>query len=89
MSVSFECLFIKVGLGSDAEAEFNPYTRGLRPNNTKSVVTLPPHGGSIIAHKYLQEGIHLLLDPVDKPPLDYQAVGEKIIEICMKNKQIF
>lgn len=32
---------------------------------------------------YLQEGVHLLLHPVDKPPLDHKAVadGEKKFNI--------
>lgn len=61
------------GLGLDSE--------GLRHANPKSVVTLPPSGDCIIAHKYLQEGVHLFLDPVDKPPLDDQAVRGKMIDI--------
>lgn len=43
----------------------------------KPLVTVPPSDGCR-EYKYLQEGVHLLLDPVDKPPLDDQAVGGKI-----------
>lgn len=32
---------------------------------------LPPSG----SNNYLQEGVHLLLDPINEPPLDHQAVG--------------
>lgn len=35
----------------------------------------------ITEHKYLQEGIHLLLNPVDKPPLDYKADKGEIMQI--------
>lgn len=45
------------------------------------VITLPSCGESIIVHKYLQEGVHLFLDPIDKPPLDDQAVEEKLINM--------
>lgn len=46
-----------------------------------SAVTLPPCGDFVIAHKYLQEGVHLLLDSIDKPPLDDQAVRGKTVNI--------
>lgn len=45
--------------------------------------TVPPCGDYITAHKYLQEGIHLLLDPIDKPPLDDQAVRGKTVYIVL------
>lgn len=32
--------------------------------------------GTSVGTTYLQEGVHLLLDPVHKPPLDDQAVGK-------------
>lgn len=41
------------------------------------MVTVPPSDDGR-EYKYLQEGVHLLLDSVDKPPLDDQAVGGKI-----------
>lgn len=48
--------------------------------------TVPPCGDCITAHKYLQESVHLLLDPVDKPPLDDQAVGGKTIYIVLRQE---
>lgn len=43
----------------------------------KSEATSPPSGCFNSAHQYLQEGVHLLLHPVDKPPLDHQTVAEE------------
>lgn len=45
----------------------------------KCIVTSPPSGSHVSAFKYLEEGVHLLLDPIDKPPLDHKAVGQKIM----------
>lgn len=46
-------------------------------HENKSEATSPPCGCCNSAHQYLQEGVHLLLHPVDKPPLDHQTVTEE------------
>lgn len=52
---------------------FPPWERAIRASSS---CWLCPHPDPI-SSAYLQEGIHLLLDPVHKSPLDDQAVREK------------
>lgn len=48
------------------------------------MITLPSCVQSYIVHKYLQEGVHLFLDPIDEPPLNDQAVEEKRINMTFR-----
>lgn len=53
--------------------------------------SLKQRGPLVAIKKYLQEGVHLLLHPVDEPPLDHQAVadGEERFPMQQTNFQSF
>lgn len=57
--------------GNQTEREFNNNWDGRELFSTGFI--LPPSGDN----NYLQEGVHLLLDPINKPPLDNQAAKGK------------